>query len=269
MDGARSSKLPTAARDGRYGRPEDAGAEETARIVLVRHGESRCALDGVVGGPRGCTGLSTTGTHQVHQLGRRLARSAELGPVSRLYSSVLARAVETADVLAPYLGHPERAEDCDLCELHPGACDAMTWAGYREAFGGVDFSVDPHTPLSPGGESWSGFLLRVRGALSRLADAHRGETVVVAGHGGLIDGSLAVFLGVADRGRALDLRTRYASLTEWRVAGGRWRLVRYNDGAHLEGGWTADGEPSPAATQVGGPLTPPTIEQASSTAQQA
>lgn len=232
------NRAPRGERDSRYGWRGDPPPDKTARIILVRHGESRCAVAGVVGGPKGCKGLTELGVSQVHQLGRRLARTAELGKVATLYSSVLPRAVETADILSAYLGSPPRQEDCDLCELHPGECDAMTWADYQAAYG-VDFSTDPEIPLSPGGESWRGFLERVGHALATLAERHRGDTAVVAGHGGIVDGSMAVFLGAGEHGTRLDLRTHYASLTEWQVADGYWRLARYNDSAHLH-----DADPS-------------------------
>jgi len=36
-------------------------------------------------------------------------------------------------------------------------------------------------------------------------------------------------------GRRLKLRTAHASLTEWEHDGQGWRLLRYNDAAHLAG----------------------------------
>jgi len=46
---------------------------EATRVVLVRHGESKCNADGVVGGQRGCTGLTPDGVDQVAALADRLA----------------------------------------------------------------------------------------------------------------------------------------------------------------------------------------------------
>ncbi|MGH3578745.1 MAG: histidine phosphatase family protein, partial [Mycobacterium sp.] len=94
-------------------------------------------------------------------------------------------------------------------------------------------SRHPDRPLSPGGESWREFLSRVRASLSWLAARHPGETVVVACHGGIIDGSLVEFLGVPDLGTGMDLRTSHASLTSWEHHGRRWRLSGYNDASHL------------------------------------
>ncbi|MBQ1015980.1 histidine phosphatase family protein, partial [Micromonospora sp. M51] len=66
------------------------------RLIFVRHGESVHQLEGIVGGPRGCRGLTALGHEQAHHLANRLTGEvAADGPVA-VYSSVLRRAVETA-----------------------------------------------------------------------------------------------------------------------------------------------------------------------------
>ena len=41
------------------------------------------------------------------------------------------------------------------------------------------------------------------------------------------------FLNLVEDGTRLDLRTRNTSITEWEREDGKWRLLRYNDSAHL------------------------------------
>ncbi len=210
----------------------------TTRLLLVRHGESQAQVDRVVGGPTGCTGLSDLGRRQVEALARRWKES-DLA-VDRLLSSTLPRAAETADLLAPVLGGLEVERHPELVELEPGECDGLSWDDYQVRYG-VDMRADPYAELSPGGESVAGFLLRVGRALHRVAVDHAGATVVVACHGGIVDGSMVCFLGLAvQRAADLDLRTTNAAVTEWsvEVEPGRpvqWALRRYNDAAHLEG----------------------------------
>jgi probable phosphoglycerate mutase len=211
-------------------------SERPTRLVLIRHGESRAAIDQVVGGVRGCTGLSEVGIEQCRRLRDRLALTGELGPVDGLLASVLPRAIETAELIAPALAFApaDITKDCDLCELHPGECDGMTWDEFRQAYGDPDMANNPYTPLSPGGESLAEFHLRVGRTLTRLAAYYEGRTAVIASHGGVIYGSLVAFLGLPRFGRLAELNPDNASITEWsRPAGGRWRLVRYNDTAHL------------------------------------
>ncbi|MBW3575017.1 MAG: histidine phosphatase family protein [Actinobacteria bacterium] len=207
------------------------------RLLLVRHGESQAQVTRVVGGATGCTGLSDLGRRQVAALAGRWSAS-DVG-ADRLLSSTLPRALETAELLAPALGGLSVEPDPDLCELQPGECDGQNWDDYQERYG-VDMRADPYAPLSPGGESVAEFLVRVGRALHRIAVDHAGSTVVIACHGGVIDGSMVNFLGIPpQRAADLDLRTTNAAVTEWvaeRTDDGplRWALRRYNDASHLE-----------------------------------
>ena len=158
------------------------GSAQT-RLVLVRHGEAVCNVAGVCGGVIGCTGLTEAGRAQVEALRDRLAASAELVGCEALYASVLARARETAEILAPVLLTPGGSVRirCDLCELHPGEADGLTWPEFAERFGEPDWDLDPGRPIAPGGESWTGFVRRVSTALDELVELHPGRP----GSGGL------------------------------------------------------------------------------------
>jgi 2,3-bisphosphoglycerate-dependent phosphoglycerate mutase len=220
--------------------------DDVTRLVLVRHGEARCNVDGVIGGVRGCTGLTADGRGQAARLARRLSRTGELGPVAALYSSVLPRAVETAAIVAPALTWadgegPGVTRDCALCELHPGDADGLTWDEYSSRFAQPDWDADPSTPIAPGGEGWTAFVGRAAAALERVASAHPGGTVVVVTHAGVVEASMLRFLPVDPRVARLGLHTAHASMTVWLdpVGGSartgpdgnsrRWRLERYND----------------------------------------
>jgi probable phosphoglycerate mutase len=206
------------------------------RIVLVRHGEARCNVAGVVGGRRGCTGLTDLGRRQVEALAARLDASGELAGASALYASILPRALETASLLRDALGDGELAvvADCDLCELHPGEADGLAWQDMIDQFGSPEWDADPDLLIAPGGESWSGFVRRAADAVRQLATRHPGELVVAAVHAGVIESTLIDFLGLAPAAsRRGWVRIRHASLTEWEwePSAERWVLVRFNDAA--------------------------------------
>ncbi|MGH9018190.1 MAG: histidine phosphatase family protein [Acidimicrobiales bacterium] len=207
---------------------------DATRLVLVRHGEAACNVAGVVGGRTGCTGLSPAGVAEAEALRHRLVATGELDAVSAVYASVLPRALETAAIVAPGLGGRAAVADCDLCELHPGEADGLTWTAFVERFGAPDWEVDPDAPLAPGGESWTQFVQRVDRILTTLATRHRGEMIAIFCHGGVVEASLESLLPVADGRGRLKLRTRHTSLTEWERTVDGWRLLRYNDAAHLE-----------------------------------
>ncbi len=216
-------------------------SRETTRLLLVRHGEATCNVEGVVGGVLGCRGLTGAGRVQAEALRNRLAATGEV-VADALYASVLPRAVETAAIIAPALGPavgtvPVAERRCDLCELHPGEADGLDWPTFEERFGNPGWSKDPSRPVAPGGESWSGFVERASVALAELAAKHEGHTVVVVCHAGVIESSMLRFYPCAPEVSRLELRTRHTSLTEWAHEDGRWLLLRYNDAAHLD--WSA------------------------------
>ena len=211
--------------------------EGVGRIVLVRHGEAECNLNRIVGGPAGCTGLSALGRAQVAALADRLYESGELRQATALYSSVLPRAVETAERLRPVVGPGPTAlgpvrQRCDLCELHPGECDGMEWGDVVETFGVPDWDEDPTVPIAPGGESWSSFVVRASDAVRDVVRRHPGELVVAAVHAGVIEATMIAFLGVpAEIYRRGWVRIVHASMTEWEwvPSEDRFILLRFND----------------------------------------
>jgi len=204
------------------------------RLVIVRHGEAVSNAEDIVAGHDGCRGLTELGRRQVVALAERLRRTGELEGATALYSSVLRRAVETAEILLTALGDVAYDASCTFCERHPGEADGLTWAEYDERYGRLLPADDPERPLSPGGESWLDLLERAEGALYRVAEAHPSELVVVSSHGGVIGASLIRFLGLPSHGGLARFHPDNASMTEWAFTGARWWLVRFNDAAHLD-----------------------------------
>jgi probable phosphoglycerate mutase len=211
------------------------------RLVVIRHGESACNVNGVVGGEKGCSGLSGRGRTQVESLRERLAATRELAQADALYSSTLERAVETAEGIRPVVGGGDLkiVSLPTLCELRPGEADGLTWDECRELYGVPDWEQDTSAVVSPGGETWHGFVDRASEAVRILADRHAGGLVVIACHGGVIEATMLSFLPMASHNRPLGLPTAYTSMTEWDLDSDRWRLMRYNDVAHLGGPYEA------------------------------
>jgi probable phosphoglycerate mutase len=212
------------------------------RLVLVRHGHARAAVDQVVGGHKGCRGLAPLGRAQAAALRDRWLATGGLG-ADVLLTSTLPRAIETADIIAGAVGAPTRTADAALCELLPGACDGMTWTEYAKLHH-FDMSKEPTRPMSEGGESLTTFHQRVAGAVARVVREHAGQTVVIVTHGGFIVASTLVLLGTPGfhQARPFRLEPENTSITEWSREDNednadnkkRWTLERYNDAAHLE-----------------------------------
>lgn len=204
------------------------------RLILIRHGEAHAGFHGPIAGPRGCRGLTDHGRRQAEALRDHLASSGWMhGDV--LLTSVLPRAIETAEIIAPGLGLHIEQRDCDLCEVHVGAADGLDWAEYDERFGSFDMEAEPDRPFAPGGDSWNGFHDRVEATFERLAHQHPDETVVVVCHAGVIVASLRRLLDIAHPGTGAQMRPSNTGVTEWThdPATRRWTLHTFNDSSHL------------------------------------
>jgi 2,3-bisphosphoglycerate-dependent phosphoglycerate mutase len=204
------------------------------RLVLIRHGESVSTVERRIGGVRTCGGLSPLGRKQAEALAARLARTGEI-QADVLVSSTIRRAIETAEIIAPALGELPIEQIADLGEHEPGPeCDGMTFDAFVERFGQPDWSGDPYLVGFPGGESLAAFKHRAATALHLLMQRYEGSTVVVSCHAGVVDAGLRSFLNVSMAG-VFELSTTNTSITEFLHNSPRWRLLRYNDAAHLEG----------------------------------
>jgi len=205
------------------------------RFVLVRHGESRVTVDRVIGGPRSCTGLSDLGRRQAERLRDRWADHLDFTP-DAIYSSAYPRAIETARIVLPAFGHDDLSIDEALGEHDPGpACDGLSYERFEQEHGDPDWENDPYGITFPGGETIAEFQLRIGTAVRTLVEKHPASTVVVFCHGGVIDTVLRQSLRTFGTG-GFEIHTRNTSITEVElVRSGRWRLIRYNDVAHLAG----------------------------------
>ena len=205
------------------------------RLVLVRHGESQVTVNRVVGGPRSCTGLSAFGRRQAERLHERWLNQPEFVP-DFVYSSAYPRARETAEIVLPAFTGRDILVDPDLGEHDPGPdCDGLTYVEFEQKFGNPDWENDPYGITFPGGETIAQFQLRIGTAVRRLIDDHEDATVVVFCHGGVIDTVLRQALRTFGTG-SFEIHTKNTSITEVElVRTGRWRLIRYNEVAHLVG----------------------------------
>ncbi len=206
-------------------------------LYLIRHGEAVTNVEPIIGGMRGDTGLSPLGVRQAEALRDRLAATGEIA-ADLLIASTLPRARQTAVIIAPALGLPIVWED-DVQEMRVGEADGLRLDEFARRYGVPDVEREPYRPLAPGGESWAQFLLRVGTTLRRIADEHDGQTVVIVCHGGVIDGSMVCFFGMNTQAiPTVDFHTHNTSITHWErrtreTLPPRWRLVAYNDTAHL------------------------------------
>lgn len=207
----------------------------TTNLYIIRHGEAVCNVGNIVGGIKGCQGLTERGHEQAAKLQERLAQGAIKADV--LYASTFRRARETAQAVAEGLHLPIHWDD-ELQEIRPGEADALTYDEVQERFK-PDTTDRVYRPWVPGAESWAMFIARAGLALNRLVHRHQGKSIVVVAHGGIVEASFFLFMGLPLRsGAHVGFATKHTSITHWQQDAAapeeRWLLMRFNDAAHLD-----------------------------------
>ena len=198
--------------------------------------EPRCNAKGVVGGPLGCGGLTELGRRQARALRDRLVRSRELDDASRaLHLGAAARDPDRPDHRVRVCPTGSSAvADCDLCEMHPGEADGLTWQRDGRERSAVPTGTSTRVSRSRRAASrWLGFYERCRERAHghrrapprRAGRARRARRGHRAGHEDLA--------GRRAPAARLRLLTENCSMTEIEFDGGRCRLLRYNDRAPL------------------------------------
>jgi broad specificity phosphatase PhoE len=155
-------------------------------ILIVRHGESVGNAEGRMQGHRDYP-LSETGQRQARLLAAWLAERQMGWDVA--YCSPLARARQTAELLAEHVPGPAPSVDDALAELRAGSLEGLTREEILELHPG--FLQRPITTLADfsefGGEGYEQVQARVSDLIERLVQQHRAaeRRVLLVGHGGI------------------------------------------------------------------------------------
>lgn len=177
------------------------------RVYLIRHGQ-------VVGhetpGYNGHAdvGLTEYGISQYHQLKERLIGCQ----ITACYSSDLSRCVTGAQIIGGHLGITPSYSSA-LRELNIGIWEGMTWTEIVERYPEqwearladlVNYRV-------PGGENLLDMAGRALPHLQEIIARHRGENVLIVGHGGMNRVLLLDAIG-APLDSLFNIEQRYACL---------------------------------------------------------
>jgi broad specificity phosphatase PhoE len=163
-------------------------------LVLCRHGESAGNVERRFGG-HGATPLTERGREQARALGRALSRTG----VDAIYSSDLARARQTAELVGAATGiEPELAPA--LRERSVGALTDLTFEEaeerFPEAFRALMNREKGARP--PGGETYRECQLRAVALLDRVLAERPGERIVFVSHRITISRLTCYLLGSPD-----------------------------------------------------------------------
>lgn len=181
--------------------PNRKGSAESSQSVqrfwLVRHGLTQwneqhryCGHSDVP--------LSVAGRAQARWLAAQMCPR----PLQAIYSSDLARAHETAEIIASKHMPPMVVTVSTAWrEIAFGAWEGLTYGEIASTFSDqLDFFTDPDHNAPPGGEALADVLQRVQPALTEImmqrTPYHEGDIVIVS-HGGTLRGLLCALLGIS------------------------------------------------------------------------
>lgn len=198
------------------------------RIILIRHGESEADLLDVHEG-RADFSLTDRGHKQAEAMANHVTENYN---ISKIYSSTLTRAKQTAQHLSEKAGIPIIFDE-DLMEFNNGLLAGLPRAVVREKY--------PETPDLPidkavyGQESQLEFRQRAEKALSRVInETQSDETVAIVSHGGMINQLYRSFFNMP-----VDcmyfFNTADTGIHIWNLSDTEKRVVRANFDEHTNG----------------------------------
>ena len=204
------------------------GESDATQMVVVRHGETVWNTAGRQQGQLDSE-LSPTGVRQAEAIAEALADQT----FHTLYTSDLARAVQTAEIIGRRLGI-EPIPEPGLRERHLGILQGLTMAQFAERFPAEHAllrSDDPDYAI-PEGESVRERQERHVCCAEALAERHAGQRLLLVAHGGVLNSLFRHALGLPLASpRAFSLLN--ASLNRFSVSAGRWRLETWGETGHL------------------------------------
>ncbi|MEU3148334.1 bifunctional RNase H/acid phosphatase, partial [Streptomyces sp. NPDC006999] len=229
-DAARGTGAAPAATPSSGWAPADMGPPAT--FVLLRHGETPLTPQKRFSGSGGSDpSLSDVGREQA---GRTAAGLARRGTVQAIVASPLARARETAGVVAARLGLEVTVDD-GLRETDFGAWEGLTFAEVRERHPD-DLNAwlsSPDAEPTGGGESFAATATRIAAARDRLVAAYAGRTVLLVTHVTPIKTLVRLALGAPPEA-LFRMELSAASLTAVAYyADGNASVRLFNDTSHL------------------------------------
>ena len=151
------------------------------RIYLIRHGQVVGYEEPSYNG-HADVGLTDYGVSQYHQLKERLADAG----ITACYSSDLSRCVIGAEIISGHFGITPRFNSA-FRELNIGVWEGLTWSEIMEQYPAEWASRlnDLVNYRVPGGENLLDLAGRSVPLLHEIVSSHRGENVLIVGHGGM------------------------------------------------------------------------------------
>lgn len=181
-------------------------------LFLVRHGETDWNRSGQIMGEQPVP-MNQNGEAQV----KRLATFLKSRSIHALYSSPVARALQTAEILASALQVPVTA-DRGLTEINVGEWEGRYWKHLTDEFARQQFYSRPEEARPPGGETLSEVQTRAVAVVERARARKGADRLLFVSHADVLRTILAHYLRL-DLKTVRQLRIDHASLTALEING--------------------------------------------------
>lgn len=160
------------------------GMKDVARICLVRHGETDWNIAGILQG-----WLDVPMNERGRQQAREFAEAFAHAGFSRVYSSPLRRALETAEIVAGRLELPVPVRHDGLKERNFGAIQGIPKAELAELNPALLEKILKRNPACwfEQGESMDDFATRVLNGVMAIGDGNAGACLLAITHGWVLD----------------------------------------------------------------------------------
>ncbi len=204
-------------------------------LLLVRHGEAAHNIPENFNAALNCPDpeLTEEGRQHAQQLGMRLRGLA----IQRIYTRDLRRSVETAQILAEYIGAPVEPR-AELREINMGRLFLSSWEEVERDLPGYAARWHRHDSdlPYPGGESGADVIRRSLPLIDEIVQSGMERAVIVT-HGGTIRSLLCAFLGIGPEKRFLfgaPLANCGLTIVRWDVKRRGFVVHSVNEAEHLE-----------------------------------
>lgn len=164
----------------------------TRAFLFVRHGQTDWNVAGRFQGHTDVP-LNDAGRQQA----AFVAEVMKAVPFSRIISSPLIRARDTAEAIAEATGRPLHIEG-ELIECNFGSLEGEC---YADVMSGSNAPEDLIGLLAPDGEQWAEVLVRARLVVGRWLEAYPAETLLFVAHDALLQALSEVLCGEWFRSR--------------------------------------------------------------------
>lgn len=150
------------------------------KLIIVRHGETKWNRENRLQGQKDIP-ISRIGLHQAKALAKRLSKIK----IDIIYTSILRRAVRTAEEIKKFHSETEMVKEKSLNETSFGIWEGLQMDCIKKKYRGLykKREKDKFNFKVPKGESQKMLRERVKRVIDKIIKKYRNNTILIVGHG--------------------------------------------------------------------------------------